>query len=256
MPLNRFFHPTYTYSFTYFDFSNTKILSRNSLLLFRYKSSTTNETKQSIFDQKDNNENNIDNKNNKSSTSINTILKNSFVKENDVPWTGEEDIKTTVLRMLVDKYPPLKIKRNSIKEYIEAHNKVNNSITKANLTPPSPPPIPLNNVVSNKIPKISKKTSEKLSEAKQSRIMNARDAATCYSIEKKLGDTEKNENSKESSGEQPIPKSILGWNNLVENRIQEAIAAGSFKNLPYRGKPLPADPNEQNPYLNRTEFFL
>ncbi|CAH1756707.1 11977_t:CDS:2 [Entrophospora sp. SA101] len=116
---------------------------------------------------------------------MNTILKNSFVKENDLPWKGEEEPSVTVLRMLVDKYPPLKIKRNSIKEYIDFHN-------------------------INKKEKI-----QKLKEAKQTRLLNAKDAAIDYR-----------------------------WNSLVESRIQKAMAAGEFKNLPYHGKKIPTDPGE------------
>ncbi|CAJ0639729.1 11650_t:CDS:2 [Entrophospora sp. SA101] len=67
---------------------------------------------------------------------MNTILKNSFVKENDLPWKGEEEPSVTVLRIL------------------------------------------------------------------------------------------------------------SGWNSLVESRIQKAMAAGEFKNLPYHGKKIPTDPGE------------
>lgn len=233
-----FSHSTYLYHFT---ISDTKILFRNSPLFFRYKS-----TKQESSIS-ENQGDNIDNENG-SSASINTILKNSFVKENDMPWTGEEDIKTTVLRMIVDKYPPLKIKRNSIKEYIDARSEVNNSTFKANLIPPPnlsrklPPPIPVpsNNVTSDK-----KSTTklEKIRDAKQSRIISARDAATDYSINKKF--SAKNDENVKGEPSKVVPKSIAGWNSLVERRIQEAIAAGEFKNLPYRGKPLPTDTNER-----------
>src|ERR1051325_3285400 len=121
MSLIRTTRTTNTFRSTSFALINSKILFGNPL--FRHKSTTINEAKHGppiLENQKDN----IDNEN-KSPASINIVLKNSFVKENDIPWTGEEDIKTTVLRMIVDKYPPLKIKRDSIKEYIDAHNKVN-----------------------------------------------------------------------------------------------------------------------------------
>ncbi|GBB92154.1 hypothetical protein RclHR1_19710003 [Rhizophagus clarus] len=166
--------------------------------------------------------------------------------------------------MIVDKYPPLKIKRESVKEYIDAHYKVVNT-NKMNLEPPLPSPIPVpsNNIVSGKksvTPRISKEEKlKKIREAKQTRIMNAKDAVTDYSNKKKF-DTGNNDNIEKSSGDKQLPKvvpnSITGWNNLVENRIQEAMTAGEFKNLSYHGKPLPEDPNDRNPYLDRTEFLL
>ncbi|CAI2163855.1 4860_t:CDS:2 [Funneliformis geosporum] len=245
-----------TYLFTQVILFNTKILFTNSLLYCRFKTTANHPNENSsIIEKQEGNEN-------KSSASINTILKNSFVKENDIPWTGEEDIKTTVLRMIVDKYPPLKLKRNSIKEFTNTRDKNNNSSEKfeanfpplplSKLPPTSLPNSPPNSVISNKRSKIVSKNEklEKIREAKQSRILIAKDAATDYTINKKLCVESKNESQK------VVPKSISGWNNLVESRIQEAMAAGEFRNLPYHGKPLPSDPNERNPYLDRTEFFM
>jgi hypothetical protein len=247
MSLIRIVHSTHTYSFTHFSIPNNKFLFKSSHLFFRYKSTTTNDTDQKDF----NNENDVDNENSKSPASINTIIKNSFIKDNDMPWTGEEDIKTTVLRMIVDKYPPLKIKRESIREYIDAHQKVVNFTEEVNLEPPLSYPIPVPSISNKKpvTPRISKEEKhKKVREVKQSRIMNAKDAATDYSLKKKF-DTGNDRNVEESGGDkQPskvVPKSISGWNNLVENRIQEAMAAGEFKNLPYHGKPLPTDPNDR-----------
>ncbi|CAG8510888.1 9783_t:CDS:2 [Funneliformis mosseae] len=229
-------------------FFNTKILFTNSLLHFRLKSTNHPNENSIILEKQEGNEN-------KSSASLNTILKNSFVKENDIPWTGEEDIKTTVLRMIVDKYPPLKLKRNSIKEFNSSSEKFKANLPSlpiSKLPSTTLPDSPSNSVISNKRSATVSKNEklEKIREAKQSRLLIAKDAATDYSINKKLG--------VKSESEQPkvVPKSISGWNNLVESRIQEAMAAGEFRNLPYRGKPLPSDPNERNPYLDRTEFFM
>jgi DnaJ family protein C protein 28 len=43
------------------------------------------------------------------------------------------------------------------------------------------------------------------------------------------------------------PRREKGWGDLVEQRIQEAMAAGTFDNLPGAGKPLNLD---RNPYLD------
>lgn len=260
-----------THTFSHLSISNNKTLFKSSYLIFRCKSTTTNDSEH-YKGQKDdfNKENYVNNESKKSPASINTIIRNSFIKDNDIPWTGEEDIKTTVLRMIVDKYPPLKIKRESIKEYIDAHNKVINFTDKMNLEPPLPPPVPvpsnnINNIASNKKSVISKEEKlKKIREANQSRIINAKDAATDYSIKKKLG-TQNDVVEESGSDKQPpkvVPKSIAGWNNLVENRIQEAMVAGEFENLSYHGKPLPADPNDQVNidyflrFLFRAEHFL
>ncbi|CAG8652232.1 22171_t:CDS:2 [Dentiscutata erythropus] len=197
--------------------------------------------------------------NSRKPASIDTIIKSSFVKENDVPWTGEEDLKDTVLRMIVDKYPPLKIKRESVKDYIDAHslkhqsknNSVklsnffsNHSMTKASILKSK------NNVNSSGNNLQSKKERlEKAREKNQTRIINAREAATYYAIGRKHSDGKEQKN-------EILPRSIKAWDSIVEQRIQEAIAAGKFKNLPYHGKPLPLDQNEKNPYLDRTEFLM
>ncbi|CAG8584728.1 3863_t:CDS:2 [Gigaspora margarita] len=194
--------------------------------------------------------------NSRKSASINTIIKSSFVKENDVPWTGEEDLKDTVLRMIVDKYPPMKVKRESVKDYIDAHNlkpqhknNWDNSFNNYSMTNGSILKSKRNvNSFDNKL-QSKKEKVEKAREKNQSRIINAREAATDYAIGKKHSDH--NEQKKEI-----LPRSIKAWDSIVEQRIQEAIAEGKFKNLPYNGKPLPLDQNEKNPYLDRTEFLM
>ncbi|CAG8492579.1 13780_t:CDS:2 [Cetraspora pellucida] len=190
-------------------------------------------------------------KNSRKPASINTIIKSSFVKENDIPWTGEEDLKDTVLRMIVDKYPPLKIKRKSVKDYIDAHSLKSQQNSTTNL----PNSLSNHSMTNASILKskgnvqIKKEKLEKMREKNQSHIINAREAATDYAISKKYGDT--NEQQKDI-----LPKSIITWNSIVEQCIQEAITTGKFKNLQYHGKPLPLDENEKNPYLDRTEFLM
>ncbi|CAG8553033.1 11584_t:CDS:2, partial [Racocetra fulgida] len=181
--------------------------------------------------------------NSRKPASIDTIIKNSFVKENDVPWTGEEDLKDTILRMIVDKYPPLKVKRESVKDYMDAHSSKSQHNNLTNL----PNYLSNHSIIikskgnvdssDNKLQK-KKEKLEKVRERNQSRIINAREAATDYAIGKKYGDN--NEQKKDI-----LPKSIAAWNSIVEQRIQEAITEGKFKNLQYHGKPLPLDENEK-----------
>lgn len=196
------------------------------------------------------------------SASINTIIKNSFVKEDDIPWTGDEDIKTTVLRMLVDKYPPLKGKRESIK-YNDASPPPSRRSPSFNKPPSFPAKISSNTYSSpiqsssklitddqsgrNNNNNLRKEKMNKIRIKNQNRIMNAREAATDYFISKKFPE-QKSESGDDSldhqKSERISSRSIATWDSLVERRIQDAIAAGEFKNLPYHGKPLPLDPNE------------
>src|SRR5439155_7217744 len=47
--------------------------------------------------------------------SLNTIIKNSFIPLDEKPWVGDEPIESTIIRMIVDKYPPpLKVKKRDI----------------------------------------------------------------------------------------------------------------------------------------------
>ncbi|CAG8458931.1 851_t:CDS:10 [Diversispora eburnea] len=190
------------------------------------------------------------------SASINTIIKNSFIKENDIPWTGDEDIKTTVLRMLVDKYPPLKVKRESIKYNDTPALPSRSSSIKIS-----------SNTYVNETDDQSKQNNSNLRKEKmnkiriknQTRIMNAKEAAIDYFISKKFSEKSEandDDNLDHHKSEKILPRNIATWDSLVERRIQDAIAAGEFNNLPYHGKPLPIDPNENNPYLDRTEFFM
>lgn len=48
----------------------------------------------------------------------------------------------------------------------------------------------------------------------------------------------------------PVPKPLSSWQELVEERIQEATAAGAFRNLPGQGRPLPL---MENPFQDRDE---
>ncbi|CAG8659799.1 7494_t:CDS:2, partial [Ambispora gerdemannii] len=208
----------------------------------------------------------------KKPASINTILKNSFVSPTDIPWTGDEPIQSTVVRMIEDKYPPLKVKRDSVKEFIDARINKNalsslsdfNDQRFKNENDSSAVIIAIaatNDEMSSKSssPKKTSLTPEqkkiKQREAKQSRIVDAREAAAEYSISKKYP-TGDNDDHSSFTTTRFVSKSITQWESLVEQRIQEAMAAGEFKNLPYRGKPLPVDKNEMNPYIHRTEFLM
>ncbi|CAG8726686.1 1644_t:CDS:1, partial [Ambispora leptoticha] len=118
-----------------------------------------------------------------------------------VPWTGDEPIQSTVVRMIEDKYPPLKVKRNSVKEFIDArinkkvssfsdfnnydNNENDSSAVITAITTTKITSTPSKVTLLKKTPLTPEQKKIKQREAKQSRIVNAREAATEYSISKK-----------------------------------------------------------------------
>ena len=139
-------------------------------------------------------------------------------------WTGEEMPEDAVLRMLTDKHRPLKNGRPGL--------------------------IPQ--------PKLSGSRTRKPGQ----RLATAKDGSTSYKIAK---------DSQLTSGERTsyrramkerferdarsIPATIQGLTNLANERIEDAIARGQFKDIP-RGKPLERDYNASNPFLDTTEYFM
>ncbi|TEB32171.1 hypothetical protein FA13DRAFT_1754584 [Coprinellus micaceus] len=52
------------------------------------------------------------------------------------------------------------------------------------------------------------------------------------------------------------PSSLKGWTSLVEDRIEKARKAGAFANVKGRGRPIVRSTEEQNPFIDREEFFM
>ncbi|KAJ3497222.1 hypothetical protein NMY22_g19722 [Coprinellus aureogranulatus] len=52
------------------------------------------------------------------------------------------------------------------------------------------------------------------------------------------------------------PSSLKGWTSLVEDRIEKARKAGAFNNVKGRGQPIARSTDEQNPFIDREEFFM
>jgi len=53
----------------------------------------------------------------------------------------------------------------------------------------------------------------------------------------------------------PMPATVQGLTALANERIEEAIARGLFKNLP-RGKPIERDHHAESPFIDTTEYLL
>lgn len=147
-------------------------------------------------------------------------------------WSGTESLEDATLRMLDDAAPrpirtPFKI--------------------------PTPRGLP-----------IKIETGRKPAVAKGTRLANARDKASSYSYLKdetlKAEEREKfRKELKERFGttgaSRSLPATIKGLQSLANERIEDAIARGQFKNLP-RGKALERDHNMSSPFLDTTEYFM
>ncbi|KAJ9098316.1 hypothetical protein QFC19_006440 [Naganishia cerealis] len=110
-------------------------------------------------------------------------------------------------------------------------------------------------VISND-PKVrNAERQRKRTERTQGRLLGAREGALDY----RLGGGEGYQTrgtSAAGGGVKGGPSGMRAWQNLVEDRIERARGKGWFNNVPGRGKPISRDHDENNPYLDRGEFFM
>ena len=145
-------------------------------------------------------------------------------------WTGTESTEDTVLRMLTDAHKPLK-------PGLRGSGRINAPVV--DLRPRREP----------------KRTSGQ-------RLANARDKTSIYSIVK---DTQMSEKEREAMrkefkerftpGARAMPSSFQGLAALANERIEDAIARGQFKNIP-RGKAIKRDARADNPFIDTTEYIM
>jgi len=148
------------------------------------------------------------------------------------PWLGSESLLDTSSRMLQDAYKPLRVKGGSGRS----------------------PGVRLPNKVDTGRPGGAPKTGV--------RLANARDKTSYYEAMKSEGMSEEERvkyrqelKDRFSSGARIAPASIQGLTSLANERIEDAIARGQFKNLP-RGQKIERDHNASNPFLDTTEYFM
>ena len=146
------------------------------------------------------------------------------------PWTGSEAAQDAVLRMLDDATPPLRGRNRSV------------SSTRAS-------------------PLAGPRRQAKAHTSGQ-RLANARDRTSVYAFSKEssLSPAEREQMRKDlkerfAPTSRPMPTSIQGIASLANERIEDAIARGQFKNLP-RGKVIERDYNASSPFLDTTEYFM
>jgi len=146
------------------------------------------------------------------------------------PWMGTESIADASLRMLNDAHKPMRV-------------------------PVRPPSIRMPTKVDTGRPQAK-------SGGSGARIASARDKTSMYSYLKDpgLSEQERETMRKElkerfTPGSRSIPATLQGLASLANERIDDAIARGQFKNLP-RGKKIERDHNASSPFLDTTEYFM
>ncbi|OLN81991.1 hypothetical protein CCHL11_09255 [Colletotrichum chlorophyti] len=147
------------------------------------------------------------------------------------PWTGEESQSDTVLRMLNDAKKPLKPEMRGQFQI---------------------PPVDMR---IRREPKLN---------AGQ-RAANARDRASTYTgmgmkNQTGLSDEEREAMRKElrdrfTPAARALPNTLSGLASLANERIEDAIARGQFKNIP-RGKGVERDARADNPFIDTTEYIM
>ena len=96
------------------------------------------------------------------------------------------------------------------------------------------------------------------------RLANARDRTSIYALSQDSTMTEKEREQmrkqlKErfTAGARPMPGSVQGLAALANERIEDAIARGQFKNIPRgKGTNIERDYNASSPFLDTTEYFM
>ncbi|KAI6083382.1 hypothetical protein F4821DRAFT_193733 [Hypoxylon rubiginosum] len=151
------------------------------------------------------------------------------------PWSGTETTEDAVLRMLNDAHKPLKRELRG--------------------RPKMPDLKPVDMRISQE-PKMSA----------GHRAARARDKASTYTgmgmkeLEEGLSEKEKEALRKEfrdrfRPAARAMPNTLTGLASLANERIEDAIARGQFKNIP-RGKGVKRDTRSDNPFVDTTEYIM
>ncbi|OQO13356.1 hypothetical protein B0A48_01584 [Cryoendolithus antarcticus] len=150
------------------------------------------------------------------------------------PWRGAESVGDATLRMLNDAHKPLRARGGA-----------------ASVPGVRGPPSRID----------TGRPGRKV--ATGQRLANARDKTSVYASlkDETMSEEERARYRKElkdrftSSARNVAPATIQGLTSLANQRIEDAIGRGQFKNLP-RGKHIERDYNASNPFLDTTEYFM
>ena len=151
------------------------------------------------------------------------------------PWTGSEKLEDAALRMLNDAHKPLR--RTGPPKIL------------------APRGTPAN---------VDLRMRKAIEKSRGERLANARDKTSIYALSQDASMTEKEREQlrrqlKErfTPGARPMPTSIQGLAALANERIEDAIARGQFKNIPRgKGMNIERDYTASSPFLDTTEYFM
>ncbi|KAL8651486.1 MAG: hypothetical protein Q9210_003224 [Variospora velana] len=151
------------------------------------------------------------------------------------PWTGTEAVEDAALRMLNDAHKPIRVT--------------------------GPPRIPQPRSVPMTVDMRMKKAVQK---SQGERLANARDRTSVYALsqDSTLSEKEREEMRKVlkerfTAGARPMPGTVQGLAALANERIEDAIARGQFKNIARgKGRNIERDYTASSPFLDTTEYFM
>lgn len=152
------------------------------------------------------------------------------------PWSGVESVEDATLRMLNDAHKPLR----------------GGSGASARRAPRAP------------TMSVDMRMKKALKNNKGERLANARDKTSIYELTKDANMSEKEKEDfrkimreRFQPGSRPMPTTLQGLSSLANERIEDAINRGQFKNIP-RGKGVgkTVDHNANSPFINTTEYFM
>ncbi|KAJ7641351.1 hypothetical protein FB45DRAFT_899997 [Roridomyces roridus] len=194
-------------------------------------------------------------------------------------WTGDERIQDTVLRMLVDKYKPMrtgtiqtaeqKLRKSpsNVQQYHPLDSPPLNSapttaapsLPPKNSTPPPGgswasvpllPPGPPDHKPWHTEYKASDLEQSRKTEKEFNRNLGRLSRARESTLDYRLGLGNKR------SGSRVNPVNMKGWTNLIEDKIEQARRAGMFVTVKGRGKPIVRTAEESNPFIGREDFLM
>ena len=151
------------------------------------------------------------------------------------PWLGNEKLEDAALRMLDDAHKPL---RGTGSRKI-----------------PTPRAAPVN---------VDMRMKKAVQRSHGERLANARDRTSVYTLSQdpNMSDSEREQMRKTlkerfTAGARPMPGSVQGLAALANERIEDAIARGQFRNIPRgKGTNVERDYNANSPFLDTTEYFM
>ncbi|KAK0499522.1 hypothetical protein EDD18DRAFT_1151513 [Armillaria luteobubalina] len=211
-------------------------------------------------------------------------------------WTGDESVQDAVLRMLVDKYKPLrsgtlqsadqKLKRAPpVISSVGAYHGNTEELIGVSKEPASPKllqPSTGSWATESLLPsteghrpwhtefRVPSHVSASVKVA-HFPLQSSKPSASTHSVDELTRKKEKElsrarestldyrlgiKRSSEGMGRRPNPVSLKGWASLVEDKIEKARKAGVFNAVKGRGQPMARTVEESNPFIGREEFLM